>query len=262
MKTSYPERIICLTEETTETIYLLGAGEKIVGISGFTLRPPEARKSKPKVSSYITAEFDKIINLKPDFVFAFSDMQAEIVKELTLRGIQVVVFNQRSIKEILQNILVIGSIIGKHFEAEMLVESYEIRLQEIKKETSRNQKKPKVYFEEWYDPLISGICWVSELIEIAGGEDIFGEFKSCKMGKDRVIHPNEVIKRNPDLIIASWCGKPFKKNVLTGRDGWENISAVENDKVYEIDSTIILQPGPAALTDGLDELKKLILQIN
>jgi iron complex transport system substrate-binding protein len=258
MKTSYPERIICLTEETTEILYLLGSEEKIVGISGFTRRPPEARKTKPKVSSYITAEFDKILNLKPDFVFAFSDMQAEIVKELTLRGIQTVVFNQRSIKEILQNILVIGAIVGKHAQAEKLVASYESRIEKIKNNSLQKMHAPKVYFEEWYEPLISGICWVSELIEIAGGEDIFPDLRSSKSGKERIIKSEEVVERNPDIIIASWCGKKFKKENLVSREGWEKINAVKNNKIFEIDSTIILQPGPASLTEGLDELLRII----
>lgn len=258
MKSSYPERIVCLTEETTETLYLLGAGDKVVGISGFTHRPPEARKTKPKVSSYITAQFDKIVKLKPDFVFAFSDMQAEIVKELTLRGIQVIVFNQRSIKEILQNILVIGAAVGKNKEAEKLVRHYEKRLDKIKTESDKLSYKPRVYFEEWHDPLISGICWVSELIETAGGNEIFKELRNCKSGKERIVEQSEVIKRNPDIIIASWCGKKFVKKLLVEREGWKKINAVKNNSVYEIDSTIILQPGPASLTEGLDEIVKII----
>jgi len=257
MKTKYPERIICLTEETTELIYLLGAEDKIVGISGFTLRPPEARKTKPKVCTYIDANYEKIKKLNPDYIFAFSDMQAEIVKNLTLQGHHVVVFNQRSIKEILQNILVIGSIIGKKRESEKLVNTYEKRLEVISKKSGKLDYRPKVYFEEWYEPMISGICWVSELIEIAGGEDIFPELRKKKNGKDRIVTSEEVIKRNPDIIIGSWCGKQFKKNIVKKRNGWRKINAVRNNRLYEIKSALILQPGSAALTEGLEKLVEI-----
>lgn len=258
MKTRYPERIICLTEETTELIYLLGAGDKIVGISGFTLRPPEARKTKPKVSTYLEANYEKIKNLNPDYIFAFSDIQAEIVKNLTLQGHHVIVFNQRSVKEILQNILVTGSIIGKSREAEKLAGFYEKRLEKIKIKSDKLKYHPKVYFEEWYDPMISGICWVSELIEIAGGEEIFSEFRNKKSAKERFVTSGEVIKRNPDIIIGSWCGKQFKRNIVRKREGWGKINAVKNDKLFEIKSSLILQPGPASLTEGLDELVRII----
>jgi iron complex transport system substrate-binding protein len=257
MKTKYPERIICLTEETTELIYLLGAGDKIVGISGFTRRPPESRKTKPKVCTYIDANYEKIKKLNPDYIFAFSDMQAEIVKNLTLQGHHLVLFNQRSIKEILQNILVIGSIIDKKRESEKLVNKYEKRLEAISKKSGELKYRPKVYFEEWFEPMISGICWVSELIEIAGGDDIFPELRNKKNGKERIVTSEKVIKRNPDIIIGSWCGKQFKKNQVKKRGGWDKISAVKNKKLYEIKSSIILQPGPAALTEGLDKLVKL-----
>ncbi len=258
MKTKYPERIICLTEETTELIYLLGGGDKIVGISGFTQRPPEARKTKPKISTFTDANYKAIKKLEPDYIFAFSDIQAEIVRYLAKLGYQVVLFNQRSVAQILQNILIIGSIIGKNEEAEKLLSVYENRLQAFKEESSGMEYHPKVYFEEWYDPLISGICWVSELIEIAGGTEIFSEFRDKQSASDRIVKPEEVIKRNPDIIIASWCGKKFKKNKLVERENWNEINAVKNDKIYEIDSTLILQPGPASLTEGLDELVKII----
>lgn len=260
MKTKYPERIICLTEETTEILYLLGAGEKIVGISGFTRRPPEARKSKPKVSTYIDANYEKIEKLRPDFIFAFSDMQAEIVKKLTLRGHQVVVFNQRTVGEILKNILVIGSIAGRQKEAEKLVGSYERRIKLIGGRAKKLKNRPAVYFEEWYDPMISGISWVSQLIEIAGGRDIFPELRDKKSGKERIVDPAEVIKRNPDIIIGSWCGKKFRKNIVRQREGWSKISAVKNKRLHEINSSLILQPGPAALTEGLDKLVEIIQQ--
>ena len=258
MLTKYPERIICLTEETTELIYLLGAGDKIVGISGFTVRPSEARETKPKVCTYLDANYDAIKKLKPDLIFAFSDMQAEIVKNLALQGYQVIVFNQRTIREILQNILIIGSVIGKQRESEKLVKKYESRLERISKNSKTLRIHPKVYFEEWYDPMISGISWVSELIEVAGGNDIFKELRNKKGGKDRIVKSEEVIKRNPEIIIGSWCGKHFKKNIVKKREGWIKISAVKNDKLFEIKSSLILQPGPAAITEGLNELVKII----
>jgi iron complex transport system substrate-binding protein len=258
MRTKYPERIVCLTEETTEVMYLLGAGEKVVGISGFTMRPPQARKEKPKISTYIDANYDAIKELKPDYIFAFSDIQAEIAKELTKQGYQVVVFNQRSISQILQNILVIGSIIGNQKEAEKLVSFYEGRVERIRTASQKLKYHPKIYFEEWYEPLISAICWVSELIEIAGGKDVFSEFRTKHSAKERIAKPEEVINRNPDVIIGSWCGKKFKKNMVREREGWREVNAIKNNKLFEINSTIILQPGPASLTAGLDELIKII----
>lgn len=258
MRTKYPERIVCLTEETTEIMYMLGASKKVVGISGFTMRPPQARKEKPKISTYIDANYEAIKELKPDYIFAFSDIQAEIAKELTKQGYQVVVFNQRSVSQILQNILIIGSIIGKHNESEKLVSSLEKRIEQIKTASIKLKSHPKIYFEEWYEPLISAICWVSELIEIAGGEDIFSEFRTKQSAKERIVTPEDVINRNPDVIIGSWCGKKFKKNKVRERGGWKEINAVKNNKLFEINSTIILQPGPASLTDGLEELVKII----
>ena len=258
MQTKYPERIICLTEETTETLYLLGAEDKIVGISSFTKRPPEAKKSKPSVSNFTQTNFNKIEKLNPDLIFSFSDVQAEITKELAKRGFQVLVFNQRSISEILQNILIIGSIIGKSKEAENLVNSYEQRIDKVKKRSSKLKYHPKVYFEEWGNPFLTGICWVSELIEIAGGKDIFAERRNAKAAKERVVLSEEIIKRNPDIIVGSWCGKKFRKNEVKKREDWKNISAIKNNKLFEIDSSLILQPGPAALTEGLDELVKVI----
>lgn len=254
---SYPQRIICLTEETTETLYLLGCQERIVGISGFTVRPIEARHDKPKVSTFLDANFDKIVALKPDVVFAFSDLQAEIAKELIVRGIQVVAFNQRSIREILQMILIVGGIVGKQSEAEALVARFEQRLNDVASRT-KGKPRPRVYFEEWGDPLVSGIRWVSELIEIAGGEDIFAELRVHHRAKDRIVQPGEVVRRNPDIMIGSWCGRPFKKEQVRQRPGWEKITAIQRNQLYEIKSSIILQPGPAALTDGLDVLVRII----
>jgi iron complex transport system substrate-binding protein len=253
----YPNRIVCLTEETTETLYLLGCGERVVGISGFTMRPPEARATTPKVSTFLDADFDRIVALKPDVVFAFSDLQAGIAGELIRRGLQVVTFNQRSVEEILQTILVVGGIVGKREEAEQLVASYEERLHDVRSQAGR-RRRPKVFFEEWDDPLISGIRWVSELIEAAGGEEIFPELRAHHAAKQRIVDPEEVVRRNPEIIIGSWCGKQFKPERVRGRIGWESIAAVRDDRLHEIKSTIILQPGPAALTDGLDELVRII----
>lgn len=253
----YPKRIVCLTEETTETLYLLGCQDLIVGISGFTVRPAEARKEKPRVSTFLDANIEKIVALKPDLVFAFSDLQAEIAKKLILAGLQVMAFNQRSVNEILRNILIMGAVVGKHKKAESLVSGFENRIEFISKRNN-GRVRPKVYFEEWPDPMISGIRWVSELIEIAGGKDIFEENRVHHDAKSRVVKSREVMKRNPDIIIGSWCGRPFKKELVRKRDGWENIRAVERNALHEIKSSIILQPGPAALTDGLDELVTVI----
>lgn len=255
--TAYPQRIICLTEETTETLYLLGCQERIVGISGFTVRPMEARRNKPKVSTFLDANIDKIVALTPDVVFAFSDLQAEIAKKLIAEGIQVVAFNQRSVREIFQMILMVGRIVGKPSEAEALVARFEQRLNDIASR-HKGKQRPRVYFEEWGDPLISGIRWVSELIEIAGGEDIFAELREQRSAKGRIVQPEEVVKRNPDIIIGSWCGRPFKKGQVRQRPGWEKITAVQKNQLYEIKSSIILQPGPAALTDGIDALVRII----
>lgn len=253
----YLRRIVCLTEETTETLYLLGCGDRIVGISGFTMRPIEARQQKPKVSTFTEANIEKIVALKPDLVFAFSDLQAEIVKQLVLRGLQVMAFNQRSVEEILQNIVLIGSMVGEQKRAESLVADYQRRMASVASRMN-GRARPKVYFEEWPDPMISGIRWVSELVEIAGGKDIFEENRLHHDAKNRVVESREVVKRNPDIIIGSWCGRTFKKELLKKRVGWESIQAVEKNQLHEIKSSIILQPGPAALTDGLDALVRII----
>lgn len=250
----YAQRIVCLTEETTETLYLLGEEERIVGISGFTYRPKEARKNKPKVSAFIEADIPKLEALNPDLVLAFSDIQADITRELVKRGHTVMTFNQRSLDEIFRAIVTIGSLVGRSQEAHELVAGYRERLQTIKAKTEKFPKRLKVYFEEWPDPMISGIRWVSELIEIAGGEDIFKHLRDSGLAKDRIISSEDVIARAPDVIIGSWCGKKVKKNQILEREGWSVIPAIQNELIYEINSTLILQPGPAALTDGLDAL--------
>jgi len=255
--TTFPRRIICLTEETTETLYLLGEQDRIVGVSGYTVRPPEARQ-KPKVSAYINAKFDKILSLKPDLVFAFSDLQADIAAELIRRGVTVFTFNQRSIVEIMEMILTIGRIVGSAEKAEQLVTTLQTEMDAIAQSASRFPYRPRVLFEEWYDPLISGIRWVDELIEIAGGDPIFRELRECQSAKDRIVDPAIVIDRDPQVIIGSWCGRQVKKHLIRAREGWANISAVRNDQIYEIKSPYILQPGPASLTEGLRQLHAIL----
>ena len=254
---TFPRRIICLTEETTETLYLLGEQDRIVGVSGYTVRPPEARQ-KPKVSAYINAKFDKILSLKPDLVFAFSDLQADIAAELIRRGVTVFTFNQRSIVEIMEMILTIGRIVGSAEKAEQLVATLQTEMDAIAQSASRFPYRPRVLFEEWYDPLISGIRWVDELIEIAGGTPIFTELRQCQSAKDRIVDPGIVIDRDPQVIIGSWCGRQVKKDLIRAREGWDGTSAVRNDQIYEIKSAYILQPGPASVTEGLRQLHAIL----
>jgi len=254
----YPERIICLTEETTETLYLLGEQDRIVGISGFTVRPKKARKEKPKVSTFLDAKTDEILDLKPDLVIGFSDIQANIAKELIAQGITVWVNNHRSVQGILKMMVQLGALVGQQPKALELVKNIENDIAQIKAATNHWKVKPKVYFEEWFDPLISGIRWVSEIVEIAGGEDLFPEFAKNSLAKDRIIaNHSEIIKRNPDVILASWCGKMFKKPKLLAREGWANINAVKTDAIFEIKSELILQPGPAALMEALPQIHQI-----
>jgi iron complex transport system substrate-binding protein len=247
---TYPERIVCLTEETTETLYLLGEGHRVVGISGYTLRPPEAR-SKPKVSSFISARFEKIEALEPDLILTFSDLQADIASELVKRGWPVFAFNQRSVAEILQMIHVLAGIVGCESKGCALAATLERGLDEIRQAAKRFPMRPRTCFEEWDSPLISGIRWVEELVEIAGGDPIFPELREQRLAKDRIVAADDVRTRNPDVIFASWCGKKMKKSTIVSRPGWDGVSAVQHDRIYEIPSTYILQPGPAALTDGV-----------
>lgn len=258
--TSYPRRIICLTEETTETLYLLGVQERIVGVSGYTVRPPEARL-KPKVSAFINAKFDKILALEPDLVFAFSDLQADIAAELIRRGVTVMTFNQRSIAEILEMVLTVGRIVGSEDKARALVGLLQAELDAIRDSASRFTHRPRVLFEEWYDPLISGICWVEELIETAGGECIFPELRKHQSAKNRIVNPADVITKDPEVIIGSWCGRAVKREWIRKRDGWEQIGAIRNNHIYEVKSAYILQPGPAALTEGLRQLHAILAHV-
>ncbi len=259
MSFSYASRIVCLTEETTETLYCLGEQDRIVGISGFTVRPPEARKEKPKVSAFTSAKIDKILALEPDLVLGFSDLQADIAAELIRHGIPVHVFNHRSVEEILAMICTVGGFIGEQQKAEDYAAQLLAHLARIKADAAEDGVRPKVYFEEWDDPLISGIQWVSELVTIAGGEDCFPELAKKPLGKDRIIaDPGEVIQCAPDIIFGSWCGKKFRPERVAEREGWDAIPAVRDKQIFEIKSAAILQPGPAALTDGVTALRERI----
>ncbi|HWU26796.1 MAG TPA: cobalamin-binding protein [Rhizomicrobium sp.] len=253
-----PERIVCLTEETTETLYLLGEQHRIVGISGYTVRPPQARKEKPRVSAFISADVDKILALKPQLVLAFSDMQADIVAELIRKGVAVHAFNQRTILEILDMIRALGALTGAAARADALAAKLQADTERVHARAAARVGRPRVYFEEWDDPMISGIGWVSELIAVAGGTDIFADRAQGKSAKERFVSADEVIARAPDIIIASWCGKKFRAEKVKTRPGFETVPAVRNDRLHEIKSALILQPGPAALTDGLAALEAIM----
>jgi len=256
---SYPSRIVCLTEETTETLYLLGEGDRVVGVSGYTVRPPEAR-NKPRVSAYLNARFDKIEKLEPDLILAFSDLQADIAKELIRRGHTVVTFNQRSVAEILQMIRMLGGLIGRSDRAEALASNLEADLDRIRLSAARFARRPRVFFEEWDEPLISGIRWVEELVEVAGGDPIFPELRNAKLGKDRSVAGEDVIARDPEVIVASWCGKAVRKEKIAARPGWEQVTAIRHRRIHEIKSAYILQPGPAALTEGVSQLHAILAE--
>lgn len=257
----YPERIVCLTEETTETLYLLGEGHRIVGISGYTVRPPEARE-KPKVCAFITAKFDRIEALKPDLVLAFSDLQADIVAELVRRGLTVSTFNQRSIEEILSMIRMLGGLVGCQAKAEGLASELAAGLDRIKESAARFPTRLRIFFEEWPDPLISGIRWVEELVTIAGGDPIFPELADGKLARDRIVDSGEVARRDPELIFASWCGKKVKVSTIRDRAGWSSVTAVRERRIAEVKSTYILQPGPASLTEGVRQLHSILCDVH
>ena len=256
---SYPERIVCLTEETTETLYLLGEQQRIVGISGFTVRPPQARREKPRVSAFTSARTARIIELRPDLVLGFSDLQADIAAELVRAGLEVHVFNHRSIEDILRMIRTLGGMIGCEARAKALSEHLAAGLAAVQARSARLRRRPRVYFEEWDEPQISGIRWVSELVSLAGGEDCFPELALKPLGRDRIIHDAlEVPRRAPDIVLASWCGKKFRPERLCARPGWGEIPAVRSGFVREIKSALILQPGPAALTEGVHAIQSVI----
>jgi iron complex transport system substrate-binding protein len=251
-----PRRIVCLTEETVETLYLLGEQDRIVGVSGYAVRPPRVRREKPRVSA-ISADMPKILALEPDLVLAFSDLQAGIVADLVRAGVAIHVFNQRDVAGILAMIRTLGALVGAAERADQLAAGFERRLAEMAS-TPRPAAKPRVYFEEWDDPLISGIGWVSELIEIAGGEDVLPKLRFQQAAKDRIITPEMVRDAAPDVILASWCGKKVVPERIRNRPGWREIPAVRDNRIVEIKSPLILQPGPAALTDGLDAVVKAL----
>jgi iron complex transport system substrate-binding protein len=253
----FPRRIVCLTDETTEVLYLLGEQDRIVGVSAYAVRPAEAR-NKPRVSAFKNANFNKILDLKPDLVLTFSDVQAEIAGELIRRGVTVLAFNQRSIAEIFDMIAVLSRIVGRQAGGEALINELRRGLDSIAESAKRFKRRPRVYFEEWNDPLISGIEWVEELVEIAGGEPVFAGLRKCGKAQDRVVDAADVIARDPEVILASWCGKRVKTEEIKSRPGWSEISAVRDGQVYEIPSTCILQPGPASLTEGVRQIHHVL----
>jgi iron complex transport system substrate-binding protein len=253
-----PARIVCLTEETVETLYLLGEEGRIVGVSGYAVRPPQVRREKPRVSAFISADFEKIIALKPDLVLTFSDLQADIAAELIRRNIAVHAFNQRDVAGIFAMIRTLGALVGATEKAEALAVSLEDRLDAVREQSALLPCRPRVYFEEWDEPMISGLKWVSELIEAAGGIEVFPALAEKKNAKDRIVAAQDVIAAAPDLIVGSWCGKKFVPAKVAGRAGFAAIPAVRDGALHEIKSTLILQPGPAALTEGLDHLVRIV----
>jgi iron complex transport system substrate-binding protein len=256
-----PRRIVCLTEETTEWLYLLGEEARIVGISGYTVRPRRAREEKPKVSAFTSAKIEKILELQPDCVFGFSDLQADIAAELIRRGVPVTVFNQRSVAEIFSMLYQVAAMVGQEARGMVLLERMRARLLAIEQAARALPRRPRVFFEEWDEPHISAIRWVSELVGIAGGDDCFPELAMQPLGKDRIIADGaEIARRNPDIVIGSWCGKKFRPEKVAQRPGWEQVAAIREQQLFEIKSADILQPGPAALTDGVEQLHRIVMQ--
>ena len=257
----YPRRIVCLTEEPTEVLYALGLEERIVGISGFTVRPARARREKPRVSAFTSAKVDRILALQPDFVVGFSDIQADIAQALIKSGIEVWISNHRSVEGILGYVRRLGALVGAPGQAERYALELEAHIKKVREAAAQLRRRPRVYFEEWDEPLITGIRWVSELIGIAGGDDVFPERALCALGKDRILgDAGEVIRRAPDVMLASWCGKRFRPERVASRAGWNAVPAVRDGELHEIKSPLILQPGPAALTDGLDAIHRVMRQ--
>jgi iron complex transport system substrate-binding protein len=256
---AFPKRIVCLTEEPTEVLYALGEAHRIVGISGFTVRPPQARKEKPKVSAFTSARIDRILRLEPDLAIGFSDIQADIAHALIKHGVEVWISNHRSVAGILGYVRRLGAMVGAAERSERYARELDAHVARVREAARRLARRPRVYFEEWDEPRISAIRWVSELIEIAGGCDIFPERAAASLAKDRIVSdPQEVVRGEPDIIIGSWCGKKFRPERVAARPGWANLRAVRDGEVHEIKSPIILQPGPAALTDGVDALHAII----
>lgn len=257
----YPRRIICLTEEPTEVLYALGEEERIVGISGFTVRPPRARREKPRVAAFTSAKVERILELQPDFVVGFSDIQADIAQALIKRGVEVWISNHRSIDGILGYVRRLGALVGAAARAERYALQLEAHIEKVRVAAALLPRRPRVYFEEWDEPLITGIRWVSELIGVAGGDDVFPERAQCALAKDRILaDAGEVVSRAPDVILGSWCGKRFRPDRVVARAGWSAVPAVRDGELHEIKSPLILQPGPAALTDGLDAIHQVFKQ--
>jgi iron complex transport system substrate-binding protein len=256
----WPERVVCMTEETTEILYRLGAGDRVVGVSGFTVRPPEARR-KPRVSSFLAADFEKILALRPDLVLGFSDLQADLGRELCKRGVPVYLFNQRSLAEILQTVRVIGALVGLGEEADRLANELRGNLERVADRASGLSRRPRIFFEEWHEPLISGIRWCSELIELVGGDDVCVESRASQGAQGRIFAPEEVARRDPEGVVASWCGRKAKPEKIRARPGWSTVRAVVEDQLYEIKSPLILQPGPAALTEGAEQLARIVAAV-
>jgi iron complex transport system substrate-binding protein len=256
-RSSGPQRIVCLTEETTETLYLLGEQDRIVGISGYTCRPKEARL-KPKVSAFTSAKIDKIMALKPDLVIGFSNLQAAIAQQLIQAGVNVIVFNQRSVEEIFETILMLARVVAAEPAGLRLANQLRGELASIAESAAKFPRRPRVFFEEWSDPLISGIRWVDELVELAGGEPVFPRLREEHSATGRIVTPAEVVAANPDVIIASWCGRRVSKEQIRGRENWSQMPAVRSGDIYELQSTYILQPGPAALTEGVRQLHTIL----
>ena len=255
-----PQRIVCMTEETTEWLYLLGQEHRIVGISGYTVRPRRARDEKPRVSAFTSAKIDKILALQPDCVLGFSDMQADIAAALIRQGVAVTVFNQRSVAEIFAMMYQVAAMVGQGEPGLRLIQGMQQQLADIQDAAAQLPRRPKIFFEEWDEPHISAIRWVSELMGIAGGDDCFPELAAQSLGKNRIIADGaDIVARNPDIIIGSWCGKKFRADKVAARPGWENVSAVKNQQLFEIKSADILQPGPAALTDGVAQLHRIVM---
>jgi iron complex transport system substrate-binding protein len=256
---TFPNRIVCLTEEPTEVLYALGEEARIVGISGFTVRPARARKEKPRVSAFTSAKIDEILKLEPDLAVGFSDIQADIARELVARGVEVWIANHRSIEGILGYVRRLGAMVGAVGRAERHAAELRAHVEAVRGAAARLPRRPRVYFEEWDEPQISAIGWVSELIGVAGGDDVFHERAACAMGRDRILaDPMEVVRRAPDIVIGSWCGKKFRPERVAARPGWDSVPAVREGELHEVKSPLILQPGPAALTDGLDRLHAII----
>lgn len=253
----YPSRIVCLTAETTETLYLLGLGDRVVGVSGYTVRPKEARQ-KPRVSSFLDADFASILDLEPDLVLGFSDLQADLGAELCRRGVPVHLFNQRSLGEVLQTVRIIGSLAGAAREAETLADRLRGNLQRLADENSTLPRRPRVFFEEWHDPLISGIRWVSELLEVLGADDVCRESRVEPSAKARIYTPQDIAARDPELVVASWCGRKASREKIVGRPGWDQVTAVKLDQLYEVKSALVLQPGPALFLDGAEQLARIV----